>query len=74
VPSAPVLEPHFTLPTEPFALKILGEHGRTYDVEASSDLMQWEHIVTLVSTNPITEVADPVATNLARRFYRALAH
>jgi hypothetical protein len=54
-----------------FTLK--GNAGWTYTVEASTNLLDWAPLGTLIATNAAAPFADAAATNYNRRFYRAVA-
>jgi len=51
-------------------LCLSGEIGRTYNVEASADLVYWTLIATAVNTNGTLQFTDPARSNLQQRFYR----
>jgi hypothetical protein len=51
-------------------LCLCGEIGRTYNVEASADLVYWTLIATAVNTNGTLQFTDPARSNLQQRFYR----
>ena len=53
-----------------FGLTLSGDAGATYVVEASSDLVHWAPIATVVNTAGTTDVVDPAAGRSLRRFYR----
>lgn len=55
-----------------FRLKIAGETGRTYRIQASEDNKAWRDIGSVTLASPSTEFSDE-ATNPRYRFYRALA-
>ena len=52
---------------------LVGTAGLSYTVQASTNLVDWVPILSLVSTNGTTTVADPAAASLNCRFYRALS-
>jgi len=52
---------------------LYGEPGRSYTVDASEDLVSWELLRTVQSSNGISEFADPDAASKPRRFYRISA-
>jgi hypothetical protein len=53
-------------------IRIEGQLGRTYGIEASSDLLTWKGVTTVVDqTCPILFI-DAAAANQAQRFYRAV--
>jgi hypothetical protein len=53
-------------------LSLEGPLGFPYTVQASTDLLNWQPIGTVVSTNSPFYFSDPGATNYSQRFYRAL--
>jgi hypothetical protein len=53
--------------------ELSGPAGYTYYVEASTDLVNWVNIATLVNTNGSVTFSDAGATNYAARFYRVVA-
>ena len=54
------------------AVRVLtGEEGRTYEIEASSDLVVWTRIGTAVATSAGVEVADDTRGARRHRFFRA---
>ena len=68
--------PRFTsamrLPDGSFALTMLGATGRSYGIDASTNLISWARLATLAFTNDTTIYTDSEATNFVRRFYRAV--
>jgi hypothetical protein len=62
---------------EVFQFLLTGEFGASYSIEAATDLApatpQWESLATLTNTFGSVQFNDPDATNLPRRFYRAMA-
>jgi hypothetical protein len=50
-------------------LQLLGTAGRTFTLEASTNLLDWIQLSTAVNPNGTLQFSDS-ATNLARRFYR----
>jgi hypothetical protein len=53
-----------------FELEFNGNLGQTYLLQASTNLMDWETVLTFPCTNSPMVVADPDAGNHQRRFYR----
>ena len=51
---------------------VSGVPGQSYDIQASLDLREWLTIGTVPSSHSSEPVIDGAATNLDRRFYRAL--
>lgn len=54
-----------------FTARLSGEEGRSYEIEASSDLVVWTRIGTAVATSAGVEVADDSAAEGRHRFFRA---
>ena len=52
-----------------FIARLAGEEGRSYEIEASSDLLVWTRIGTAIATSAGVEVADN--TTRRHRFFRA---
>ncbi|SPE53115.1 hypothetical protein SBV1_1640001 [Verrucomicrobia bacterium] len=52
-------------------LMLEGRSGTSYTIQASTNLMNWQVITNLVSTNSAAYFYDPAATNYTKRFYRA---
>jgi uncharacterized repeat protein (TIGR03806 family) len=52
-------------------LRIDGEAGRSYVIEASQDLVQWTNIATVQNITGSVSFTDTSATNLPQRYYRA---
>jgi len=55
-----------------FQFTLTGLAGRTYEIDASADLQAWAPLGTFLNTNGSLLITDPAATNLNRRFYRAM--
>ena len=53
-------------------LSLLGDIGRTYFIEATSDLKTWTLLTSFVSEKSSTEFLDGEAQNSRQRFYRAI--
>jgi len=56
-----------------FLVRLLGEPGRAYAVDASDDLVTWTAISTNTPGSESSTVVDPTATTAAHRFYRGRA-
>lgn len=52
---------------------LFGEQSKSYVIEASSDLLNWQPISTNTMSNIPCTVMDPAAQSLPTRFYRAVA-
>ena len=53
-------------------LMLQGTIGPNYVIEASTNLVQWQSVTDIVSTNSPVYFTDPTATNFPFRFYRAV--
>ncbi len=56
-----------------FRLTLTGEFGTNYAILGSTNLADWTLVGTVANTYGTAQITDPAATNLFRRFYRALA-
>jgi hypothetical protein len=65
---------HFTecayLPDGRFRMLVWGEPGKTYVLEASTNLPGWQPALLFTCTNKITVVIDPKASQDRQKFYR----
>jgi hypothetical protein len=55
------------------ALTLMGAAGYSYLLQASSNLLDWTPIATLVNTNGEVQFTDSEIARLGHRFYRALS-
>jgi hypothetical protein len=53
-------------------LMLQGTIGPNYVIQASTNLLQWQSVTDIVSTNSPVYFTDPTATNFPFRFYRAV--
>jgi hypothetical protein len=53
-------------------LELKGQPGRQYDLETSTNLLDWAYLYTLTATSSITIYAEPKADGPISRFYRAV--
>jgi len=61
--------------TNGFALfKLTGPSGFNYTIEASTNLVDWTSIATLINTNGTVPFVDRNSTNSTARFYRAVGY
>jgi hypothetical protein len=67
------LDPVEVLADGSFLVRLLGEPGRAYAVDASSDLVEWTALSTNTPGATASVVLDPGATSAPNRFYRARA-
>ena len=51
-------------------LRFVGETGRTYRLQASTDLFEWVDIATNTASGGVIEYSDPDWSNRQRWFYR----
>jgi hypothetical protein len=65
------LAPVAALPDGTCALTLEGAAGHTWELDASSDLVNWSSLTNLLSTNSILQYIDQDATKYPARFYRA---
>jgi len=59
------------LPGGTFGFQLSSAPGVTYEIDASTDLLNWSPITNLVATSSELLVVDSMATNYSQRFYRA---
>jgi hypothetical protein len=55
-----------------FVYELNGEPNHEYHVQASTNLVDWTNICTLLNTNGTVRFFDQDSTNNNQRFYRAL--
>lgn len=69
----PLLESVSRLQDGKFLLRVVGEPGISYRIQASSDLLQWATIQTATApANGIVDFLDTDAVLFPRRYYRAV--
>jgi glucose/arabinose dehydrogenase len=56
-----------------FSLNVTGAPGLTYQIDSSSNLLNWFSITSLIPSSSPFFVTDPAATN-SYKFYRAVQH
>jgi hypothetical protein len=71
-PEPAVLSASSFQPAGQFQLRVKGEAGGNYCIEASTNLLQWTPISTNVLTSGTLFFNDPMASGRVQRFYRAL--
>lgn len=59
--------------TGPLELRYTGEPGHAYRLQASTDFIDWLDLATNTPINGLIRCGDSDATNLDRRFYRAVS-
>ncbi len=64
------LVPRALLPGIEFQVKLNGETGRQYRVEASKDLVNWSPVVDVLNLQNPTLLSLPLETNLTHGFFR----
>ena len=67
------LRPPVPLPDGNVALTLTVETDRTYQVQASTDLLGWIQLASFYSSSVSTQFVDIAATNFPGRYYRLLA-
>jgi hypothetical protein len=74
LPPAALRFTSITLPTVQEAnLRLAGEVGAVYAIEASSNLVQWLKVGTVTNAAPDVDFVDRVEIATPRRFYRGVA-
>jgi uncharacterized repeat protein (TIGR01451 family) len=53
-------------------VSMMGLAGQTYLIQASTDLVNWSTLTTLMLTNGTGQFADPATASYPQRFYRAV--
>src|SRR6266568_3289108 len=53
-----------------FGFNVSGAAGQNYQIVASTNLLDWSLVTSVVATNNQFEFVDPSATNYPQRFYR----
>jgi hypothetical protein len=64
--------PTWSIQDGEFPLVISGEPGRRFRIDASSDLVNWTEISSVILTGPQFHFSDPRAAEFRSRFYRAV--
>jgi len=57
-----------------FGFSVSGAPGLTYEIDASSNLLNWLSVTSLIPTSSPFQFSDPAATNVPQTFYRAVRH
>ena len=57
-----------------FGFSVAGTPGLTYEIDASSNLLNWLSLTSLIPTVSPFQFSDQAATNSPRLFYRAIQH
>jgi len=56
-----------------FLLTLVGDAGRSYTIQASTDLLSWTVLTNFVSATGTNQFTDVTARNFNRRSYRAVS-
>ncbi len=56
-----------------FEFNLKGETGRSYRVQASTNLTMWTDLVSVTNNQPIISLVDATATQHRQRFHRVFA-
>ena len=59
-------------PNGGFDFQISGQPDRRYAIQASTNLLDWQTLATLLATNNILDFRDTSAGGMAQRFFRAV--
>lgn len=59
--------------TNGFSLNLPTQNGFTYRVQTSTNLAQWSDLISFTGDGSAKSIADTMATNLTRRFYRVVS-
>src|SRR5882724_10020211 len=57
-----------------FGFSVSGAPGLTYEIDASSNLLNWLSVTSLIPTSSPFQFSDPATTNVPQTFYRAVRH
>jgi len=57
-----------------FGFSVAGTPGLTYQIDASTNLLNWLSVTSLISSNSPFQFTDQSATNSPVKFYRAIQH
>ena len=57
----------------PSGLTLTGEFGGHYQIDGSTNLVEWMELWVLTNTFGTTQFKDEAATNTPLRFYKAVA-
>lgn len=69
----PAVQTRAEIQSSGFVLDVALEVGRTFRVQASSDLQTWSDVTSFVSTAQAVRFVDDAAKPLSRRFYRIVS-
>lgn len=68
----PLLTGPLVLDATGFSIGLTLEVGRPYRVQFSQNLITWTNLKNFTAVDMNTLIRDPAATNVTRRFYRAV--
>ena len=57
-----------------FGFNIAGAPGLIYQIDASTNLLNWLSVTSLIPTNSPFQFSDPAPANTPNKFYRAVQH
>jgi hypothetical protein len=66
------LGPLIKLPSGAFQITVWGEAGRNYEIQSSTNLVDWTSLTNIFATNTVMQIIDTTGTNWDRQFYRAV--
>jgi hypothetical protein len=71
--AVPAMFSSFSVTNGQFQLTLSGTPGRAYEIQVSTNLINWSVLTNLVNTNAsgILQFVEPVGPNFSRRFYRS---
>lgn len=55
-----------------FRVRLTGDYGIAYQIESSSNVLQWHTLATVTSVFGAVQFTDTAATNNSPQFYRAV--
>jgi hypothetical protein len=58
----------------PFAFKLMGRPGATYELQSSTDLSQWSSLLKTNIAGESAVLSDPASSSVGHQCYRALSH
>jgi hypothetical protein len=64
--------PYEGLKREGFVMTLTGDFGGHYEIDSSSNLLNWTSLTNVTNSYGTVQILDPGATNVSRQFYRAL--
>lgn len=70
--SPPTLAALGIMPDGTISFDLLGQSGRSYEIQSSTNLTTWTTLTNLVTTSATTSIREGSVTNQTSRFYRAV--